>query len=176
MNTDPFAAPPTPTEPAVLGNAMLSPDSRYRYALWRTWDPSKPTIGFIGLNPSTADHTMDDPTIRRCIGFGRSLGFGGLLMLNCLAYRATDPRVVMNDRLMGVDVIGPENDAYLAMLVPTCAQVVACWGGHMATLMGREKVVSAMFPGRLYCFGKTEGGYPRHPLYLRKDAQLQPFI
>lgn len=158
----------------MISNAMISPCSRYRYALWRTWDTTRPTLGFIGLNPSTADHTEDDNTIRRCIGFGRRMGYGGLLMLNLLAYRETDPSVVDLRRREGVDVVGPENDAYLAMLIPTCAKVVACWGFNGAVLLHRHEDVMATHRN-LWCFGKTVGGYPRHPLYLRNDAQLEPY-
>jgi len=51
--------------------AVLSRDGLYRYALRRVWDPARPAVLFIGLNPSTADHRIDDPTIRRCVRFAR---------------------------------------------------------------------------------------------------------
>lgn len=72
--------------------ARFSLCRRYRYDLWRRWDISKGYAMFIGLNPSTADKTADDPTIRRCIGFARSWGYGALCMTNLFAFRATDPR------------------------------------------------------------------------------------
>jgi hypothetical protein len=40
----------------------------YRYRLWREWDKSLPTQAFLMLNPSLADHQIDDPTITRCLG------------------------------------------------------------------------------------------------------------
>jgi len=72
-------------------DARFSPCSTWRYSLTRKWN-ALPLLGFIGLNPSTADETEDDPTIRRCIGFARDWGFGGIVMLNLFAYRSTDPR------------------------------------------------------------------------------------
>jgi hypothetical protein len=42
-------------------SAILSECRTYRYELWQIWDESKPYAMFIGLNPSTADETDDDP-------------------------------------------------------------------------------------------------------------------
>jgi len=76
-------------------SALFSTCRTYRYALYRQLDQAnQTTVAFIGLNPSTADETKDDPTIRRCVGFARSWGFGFLLMQNLFAFRATDPRVM----------------------------------------------------------------------------------
>lgn len=72
--------------------AEFSPCRRYRYVLWRTWDPAAGSVNFIGLNPSTADEQVDDPTIRCCIGFARDWGYGGLVMTNLFAIPATTRR------------------------------------------------------------------------------------
>lgn len=71
--------------------AMFSGDRTYRWKLWRRWDPDKPELAVIGLNPSTADETNDDATVRRCLGFARDWGYGRLLMLNLFPYRAKSP-------------------------------------------------------------------------------------
>ena len=76
----------------IESGAHFSPCERYRYRLWRCWDASKWKLAIIGLNPSTATHEEDDPTIRRCIGFAKRDGYGGLLMLNLFALRSTDPK------------------------------------------------------------------------------------
>ncbi len=89
---------------AMTRNAHLSICRRYRYALLRRWGEGKNAM-FIGLNPSTADETADDPTIRRCVSFAKAWGFGGLCMANLFAYRATNPA----DMLMQADPIGPDN-------------------------------------------------------------------
>jgi hypothetical protein len=122
----------------------------------------------IGLNPSTADNTKDDPTIRRCVGFAKREGCTGLLMLNLFALRATDPGALYG----ADDPIGPQNDATLDTYVRAGAVRVAAWGHH-GDLHGRGRAIQARFPD-LLCFGTTKGGHPRHPLYLPSDAPLIP--
>jgi hypothetical protein len=70
--------------------ALFSRDRRFRYRLGRRWGQGA-AVCFVLLNPSTADEVVDDPTIRRCIAFARSLGYGGLEVVNLYAYVATDP-------------------------------------------------------------------------------------
>ena len=76
----------------VTSSATLSVCRKYRYEIWRRWRGGDGTAVFIGLNPSTADATQDDPTIRRCVGFARQWGFDWLFMGNLYAYRSTDPK------------------------------------------------------------------------------------
>lgn len=154
-------------------SAILSPCRTYRYVLTRRWADTQPgdTVAFIGLNPSTADETEDDPTIRRCIGFAKRLGYNSLSMLNLMAYRATNPQDVLFASLAGTDIVGPENDTYLMVFGWAAACRIACWGIG-ATNYGREEIVKAMFPGRMHSFGTTQAGFPRHPLYLPADATL----
>ena len=72
-------------------DAKFSACRKYRYALWRNWDGSKPYAMIIGLNPSTADENENDPTITRCINFAKSWGYGGVCVTNLFAYCATVP-------------------------------------------------------------------------------------
>lgn len=127
---------------------------------------------FIGLNPSTADETEDDPTIRRCISFARDWGYGGVFMLNLFAFRATVP----SDMFKAKNPIGPLNDSRLEFFSEQCEQVVAAWGVHGAH-QERGKRVSAFpcFHGKLFCLGTTKQGHPRHPLYLKRDTKLEAF-
>ena len=155
-------------------NALVSPDGLYRYWLTRTWQPEVWRLGFIMLNPSTADAEVDDPTIGRCKDFARRLGYGGITVVNLYAYRATNPR----DMLAAADPVGPENDAYLTELLRSRAEAnvdtIAAWGANAKP--DRVAAIMAM-PGadRLMCLGLTKHGAPRHPLYLRADAPLVPF-
>ena len=150
--------------------ASFSKCRTYRYALWREWANHGPQLVVIGLNPSTADETMDDPTIRRCIGFAKREGCGRLVMLNLFGLRATDPR----EMLAHPDPVGPDNDGMLRMFsyASGVRAFVAAWGAnqHRAHLE-RGRTVAAMFPG-IKCFGTTKAGHPKHPLYLRADTPL----
>jgi hypothetical protein len=56
------------------GDALL--DGDYRYRLWRRWDPNQPIMGWVMLNPSTADDQRDDQTLRKCMGFARTHDHG----------------------------------------------------------------------------------------------------
>lgn len=124
---------------------------------------------FIGLNPSKADENRPDPTITRGVGFAGSWGYGGLCMTNMYAYVSSDPQDL---RLFSrpLSAIGPDNDAWLTYLAAYSDIVVACWG-HWGILPGRKEAVRKLIP-RLYCFGTTKNGQPKHPLYLPKGTAL----
>lgn len=163
---------------ALDSGAIFSPDRTYRYLLWRRWDPTKRICAFIGLNPSTADETDNDPTVRRCIRFARDWGYGTLWMLNAYAFRATDPKVMKRQFSAAV---GPQNDQYILQARYRCGLVIAAWGVHCDEL--RERSVMATFVtgnadnpfGQLCHLGLTKDGHPKHPLYLRADTEPQEF-
>lgn len=161
---------------APAATAILSHDGVYRYALTRRWNPESATVAFVMLNPSTADALTDDPTIRRCQGYARAWGAGGLLVLNLFALRATDPRELKT----AADPVGPANDIAIAQLLAQpegLGPVVAAWGNH-GSLLGRAEAVTAAVAGlgvHLWSLGCTGSGQPRHPLYLPADAQLVDF-
>ena len=151
---------------------ILSQCRTYRYTLWREFGG---LIGdgyamFIGLNPSTADEVNDDPTIRRCIAFAKSWGYGALCMTNLFAFRATDP----NDMKAAAEPVGPDNDRHLVELARNAGVVVAAWGTH-GTYRGRDAIVRSLIPN-LHCLKKTGAGHPGHPLYLRADLKPIPFV
>lgn len=149
---------------------IFSPDRKYRYALWREWDMFNSDYAlFIGLNPSTADETNDDPTIRRCIGFAKAWGCGALCMVNIFAFRATDPFDMMDCG----DPVGPENDKHLFELSQKAAIRIAAWGVHGKHL-GRGETIKTMLPF-LHCLGLTKDGFPKHPLYLPKEQRAEPY-
>lgn len=149
--------------------AIISKDKIYRYKLSRTWDSTKPTILFIGLNPSIADENIDDPTITRCINFAKDWGYGTLLMANLFAFRSTYPK---NIYLID-DPIGKDNDHYLLECVTQSDLIVACWGNN-GTYMNREKVITELVPN-LYCLQKNKNGTPHHPLRPPRNIHPVPF-
>lgn len=157
-------------EPPVC---KFSADRRYRYTLCRRWKPGERYVQFIGLNPSTADETLDDPTIRRLIGFAKQLEFPALCMTNLFAFRATDPR----DMQVAKDPVGPDNDAVLEQVARNAALIICCWGNG-GTFLGRSSSVARMLRSAqcaLNCFGTTKSGAPRHPLYLPNSAAVSRF-
>lgn len=152
----------------VERRARISPDGLYRYGLIRKWDHAAQPATFIMLNPSTADGTQDDPTIRRCVGFARALGCGGIVVVNLYAFRATKPA----DLWQAEDPVGPENDdrirSNVAYAATVGAPVIAAWGTQPKA---RDRVaeVSVIVEGAgapLLALGITKGGDPRHPLYV----------
>jgi hypothetical protein len=148
----------------MLESIFATADIRgeYRYTLTRVWDPALPMITFVLLNPSTADAVQLDPTLRRCVGFAKREGYGGMLIRNLYAFRTKDPKVMM----AATDPVGPENDRMLAGVTGT---VVAGWGTNADP--ARVTRALALLP-RLHALGVTKNGHPRHPLYVRGDAPL----
>ena len=152
--------------------ATISADQTYRYELGRSWSDG-PLDVWIMLNPSTATADVDDPTIRRCIGFSRGWGAGALAVVNLFALRSTDPKALLRHP----DPIGPVNDEYIAEAASLAdvegGRVIAAWGAHvMAAERGRQVRRVA---GGLLALGMTKAGAPRHPLYVRGDAELSPW-
>lgn len=172
--------------------AQFSEDRLYRYSLTReietrqdlaprssaeggfaSWKPiptANPVVTFVGLNPSTADETADDPTIRRCIGFARSWGYARLKMLNLFAYRSTDPLVMWAKHREGVDIVGPENMQTIEAVVGSSDLVVLAWGA-LPSWTHAQAVRVAELVELPHCLGLTKGGAPRHPLYMKADTQ-----
>lgn len=143
--------------------AEFSECRKYRYALWRIWDESKPMVMFIGLNPSTANETNDDPTIRRVKRFAADWGHGGVYMLNCFPYISTNP----NDlRDFGNTSM---NDHWLYKIANKCNEVIFAWGSFdVVKELGRDEELSIMFP-KAKALTINKNGSPRHPLYVRAD-------
>lgn len=151
--------------------ALLSNDGVYRYRLTRRFEQPGRLLPFLMLNPSIADADIDDPTIRRCIGFARELGFAGIVVSNLYAFRATKPK----DLWKAADPIGPDNSMHLHRLFGEAAAqqspVIAAWGVN-AKPERVEEILQNRYANLLVCLGKTQDGHPKHPLYLPKGAQL----
>lgn len=146
-------------------SAVISPDGLYRYSLQRKWGESGRRITFIGLNPSTADSTTDDPTIRRCIGFAKAWGGTSLSMVNLFALRSTNPKALF----LAPDPIGPENDEWLERIMCSSDLIVAAWGNH-GSFLNRASEIVDRFADRLHALAITGQGEPGHPLYIRSDT------
>ena len=151
------------------GQAEISACGTYRYALWRRWAPAGPGVLFIGLNPSTADAATDDPTLRRCMGYARSWGFGWVSVGNLFGLRSTDPGALRLAR----DPVGPGCDVWLGRLLAEADLVVAAWGAR-GGLLGRDREILGMIEAP-HCLAVTKDGHPGHPLRLPRDARARPY-
>lgn len=141
----------------------------HRFVLRRSWLPNRRGIvNFVMLNPSTADEVFDDPTVRRCVGFGKRWGFSGLVVTNLFAYRATDPAELQGLASRDLHLaIGDGNDANLVEQAQVAEVVVCAWGDH-GSLMGRDTAVRQLLLGRqLFCIRKSKRGLPVHPVRER---------
>jgi|SRR6266487_5021827 hypothetical protein len=162
------------------GWAELSPCGTYRYLLGRRVGAAQRGLLLVCLNPSTADASLDDPTIRRAVGFTRREGCGVLEVVNLFAFRATDPAALRTAR----DPVGPANDRLIAAAVGRAAVVVVAWGVVHRQLAWRAGEVAAAIRQQLpvlghrgpFCLGTTANGSPRHPLYVRSDRPLERWL
>jgi hypothetical protein len=145
--------------------AIIDETGTYRYLLWRIWDKSKSRVTFIMLNPSTADANIDDATIRRCVGFADSWGYGGMEVVNLFAYRATYPEALK----ICDDPIGPENDDYIGISAARSKMIIAAWGVNGGYLKRNEAVCKLL--DTVHCIDITKDGHPKHPLYLKSDLK-----
>lgn len=152
--------------------ADMSDCGTYRYALGRRWARG-PALTFLMLNPSTADGTTDDPTLRRCVSFATREGCGAIVVVNLFAYRATNPAALHTVP----DPIGPGNDTSLIAAFRVAREhdrkVVAAWGAHPAATTRADAVLALPgVCGSLHALGSTKAGHPRHPLYVHGEAPL----
>jgi hypothetical protein len=168
--------------------ATFSPCEKYRYALWRAWedyyetDPWRrsgaPLFIVAGLNPSTADETANDPTVRKLIGFAKRHGCGALILVNVCALRSTDPKELARALKRGEDPVGPCNEEVIrrASGMALIGVRVAAWGRvpskRLEHAAERTRWALGYHP---QCFGKNDDGSPKHPLYLPYETPLVPW-
>ena len=149
---------------AMETSAVLSHCRQYRYALTRKWADG-PQALFVMLNPSTADESVDDPTIGRCIAFAKSWGFGSLSVGNLFALRTPDPGQLMRHS----SPIGDKNDQWLQRLQETASLTVAAWG-NSGRFHNRGAAVAQIL-SKPHTLGLTKLGEPRHPLYVHSATK-----
>lgn len=163
----------------MTSSAIISTCGTYRYTLHRSI-PSvlrwvKPCL-FVMLNPSTADATKDDPTIRRCIGFAKREGCTGMTVVNLFALRATNPA----ELAMHPDSFGPLNAQYVIGEIEAHRRIgliVAAWGSNPMAMRVEQvrSLAGHLHAAGALCLGTTKEGHPRHPLYVKADQPLIPW-
>jgi hypothetical protein len=160
----------------MTGGASFSDCGKYRYVLQRWWGPATaPYALWIGMNPSTADADVDDPTVRKELRMTKRMGVAGYIKCNVMDYRATSPKMLLKP---GVIPCSDGNVETIAALANPAAEVILCYGVlHPSLQRHADAVVEALSrTGRqIMCLGLTKDGHPIHPLYQRDDTALVPF-
>lgn len=153
--------------------AVFSPDRVHRYALWRHWLVGEGQLLTIMLNPSTADEHLNDPTIRRVLDFAADSGYRSLAVANLFALRSTDPKGLLDHN----DPVGPANQRWIETLIEESDSVLVAWGAFPFAAERAEEVLQLLETTDIpvFCLGKTAGGDPRHPLYVKRRPGLIPF-
>lgn len=158
----------------IQRHVVISSCKTYRYTLTCFWggrDHPARSLAFLMLNPSTEDHAVDDPTIRRCMGFARREGYDGIMVANLSAYRTAYPRELLFAR----NPVGPDNNKYIRKCL-ACGDIVAAWGSN-GIACARAPEIKTLLAGRaLKCLGVNKNGSPKHPLYIPADAPLVPWV
>ncbi|MBP0593727.1 DUF1643 domain-containing protein [Paraburkholderia sp. LEh10] len=160
---------------------ILSDCGAYRYRLWREWDKTRPTIAFLMLNPSTADHLSDDPTITRCMSRAIAGKYGRLEVANLFPLRATDPDELLTHPVpLGPTRGGVTADSAILDTLEQARTIVCAWGAHTAAHVRAAEVMRVIamagYGNKLYHLGLNRDGSPKHPLYIAASTRPKLFI
>lgn len=156
------------------GSAVLSDCGRYRYRLDRTMGWPGPVFAFFGINPSTADASIDDATVRKWRGFTRRWNGSRFIVGNVFAYRATDVRELAKAE----DPVGPLNSLHLIEIAAAADVLVPCWGDRNKVPQQLRRHIDDCLDllhdtGKpVKSFGLSKGGDPLHPLMLGYATEL----
>lgn len=153
--------------PDSIINCCFSDCGRYRYTLSEIWDQSKPLVMFLMMNPSIADESFADPTLIKTGKYARSWGYGGQVIGNIHAYRATDSKCLLKVN----DPVGAQNDARLIQIADNVEMIILAYGLPPKPLRPRAESIVRMLLGRapLKFLKLTKNGTPSHPLYLKSE-------
>lgn len=159
--------------------AVISPCGQYRYRLERVVAMEGPVFAFFGVNPSTADASLDDATVRKWTGFVKRWGGSRFIVGNVSPYRATDVRALAT--VVPWKHIERENQLHLHGIVADADILVPCWGDRKKVPRVMHNTIDQMLAWLIASgkpvkhFGLTVGGDPKHPLMLGYDTSLSDF-
>lgn len=155
--------------------AGISSDGKYRWWLFRCWAASLPLIIWIMMNPSTADHQKNDPTILKIIRYSRKWGFGAVLVLNIYAFRSSKPE---NLPQVLDEAVGKSNDWWIRTIfrfaVRKKVPVICAWGVKHKERGAQVRVVADEAGLRLMCLELALNAEPKHPRFLSEDLRPRP--
>lgn len=155
-------------------------DLEYRYILGTRG--SHPLIT-IGINPSTARPNDLDNTLKSVERIAKYNGYDSFIMFNVYAQRATKP----DDMDLECNYhMHKENMAAFAFALSQEKwgepHLWAAWGTviekrpWLSTLVKDMVSIGNLYQAKWFSAGKrSKKGHPHHPLYLRKDSELEDF-
>lgn len=162
--------------------AVLAFDDRCRLLLERGAGPR--CAGWLLCNPSTADATQDDPTVRRMRHFSARAGCDRMLVGNVWGWRATRPADLWAVLRSGqyTEAMRSANLDALAAIGAQCDVFFMAFGAEPGRRYPQDvrEAIDAIWqpdcPVPL-CLGTTDDGLPLHPLArgrhaVRNDAPL----
>jgi hypothetical protein len=176
------------TSEGMVSSADISACGRYRYNLVRLWNsvPARPRlVAFVALNPSTADATINDQTIRKEMAFAKQWAMDGLIKFNLYAWRETSPKKLF-DASRNHDIIGPRNSAdfiHAQISAFACDFVVVGWGtnankNYASRIASRGQEVTETLRSagvKMHCLKRNADGSPQHQPYISLSQSLQPW-
>lgn len=140
-------------------------------ALGRRWQSGKRIIAWVLLNPSTADESVNDRMVQRCLAYTKTRHFDALVILNLFAYRAKDPALMKTAR----DPVGPWNRVAFKKYI-TRGQPVICAWGRGGEHHGQDAIVKSWIKkggGQPFVLRMIKGGHPGHVARLPNGLPLQ---
>jgi hypothetical protein len=159
-------------------SAIISDCGKYRYRLERQGS-GRGSTAIIMVNPSTADATENDPTIRKLMGFGERNQWGRIIVGNLFAYRTT--RVHELKRV--ADPVGPLNDHRLNIIFQDADRVVFAWGPlnkqppyHCGRWRSVTRMAMSLGHQPLSIGPAAKWGHPKHPLMLAYASPILPWV
>lgn len=163
--------------------ASISPNGVYRWTLGRRWGRKNGRrITWVMLNPSTADHELDDQTIGRCRYYSHAAGFDELVVVNHFAYRTSSPDELIAAHRSGEDIAGIDNLTHVFRAIDSAEAVAFAWGANLRRVehAGAHGLHLAhhgpdFVDKPVLCLGYTADGSPRHPARLGNDVTLIPY-
>lgn len=153
--------------------------SEYRYILGTRGQ--RPLV-CIGINPSTAVPGRLDNTLKSAERIALHNGYDSFIMFNVYAQRATDPDDMERELNPVLHRENMKAFSWLFSQFPSPPDLWAAWGTIITKRPYLPRCVLDMasvgqrFGAHWYTAGpRSRAGHPHHPLYLKKDASLDPF-
>lgn len=164
-----------PKGDGITRDARFTKSGERRFMLTRSWRGGDGRyVLFCMLNPSTANASTDDPTIRRCIRYARDWGHSALHVVNLFDFITPSPEV-----LLRWTKENPMKNLQLYLDIIQCESfnsgLTVCgwgtWGGWFPE-RARQVYNALNSPHALRI---TKDGHPSHPLYLPANLKPVPF-